>query len=505
MANVMNPLLRCAKTACLAAIVVPCVLSTLRGQSDTRPVVFEHARILLAGDDAKTIEDGTLIARNGEIVAVGPSGEVERPAGAHVVDLAGKTIMPGFVSAFSRAGLNPSSGRNRGNVVVTRGRRPRGSRGRGGGGGGSASNTAAKKVVDGLYADQEVFGELLERGVTTLALTPTGQGFPGLGAVLNPSGTDNESLTRDDDAFVFVAVARNPAVKKILKETLAKASEVVKERKKPKAKPEADKPKDGEKDKAAAAKKADEKKPEAKEGETPKDGEKPKPKPEPKPGEEPKPDDKKPAKPEAKKADPKKVDKKREKKKDPNLEVLADWLMGKRRVVLQIDSAADLLHWQDVLPEDFELKNATVVSTRWDQFAGTLLDAPEAMKKLGAKIMLLPPLLSTAPRTSFVTNPAKQCVDAGFEIAFWVGDDPSSVESLRFRLLELVRAGLDEDIALKAVTLTAAKALGVDKEVGTLAEGKRADVLVFDGHPLAPGTALVEVWSAGKKAGQDDA
>jgi imidazolonepropionase-like amidohydrolase len=34
------------------------------------------------------------------------------------------------------------------------------------------------------------------------------------------------------------------------------------------------------------------------------------------------------------------------------------------------------------------------------------------------------------------------------------------------------------------LTINAAKALGVDDIIGSLAEGKQADIVVYDGHPL---------------------
>lgn len=50
-----------------------------------------------------------------------------------------------------------------------------------------------------------------------------------------------------------------------------------------------------------------------------------------------------------------------------------------------------------------------------------------------------------------------------------------------------VRAGakLDEDEALRWITANPAWTLGIDDEVGTLALGKRADVVVWDAHPLS--------------------
>lgn len=46
------------------------------------------------------------------------------------------------------------------------------------------------------------------------------------------------------------------------------------------------------------------------------------------------------------------------------------------------------------------------------------------------------------------------------------------------------REGLDENIALQALTINAAHILGVEKELGSIEPGKRADVVIFEGHPL---------------------
>ena len=47
-----------------------------------------------------------------------------------------------------------------------------------------------------------------------------------------------------------------------------------------------------------------------------------------------------------------------------------------------------------------------------------------------------------------------------------------------------VRSGLDESVALAAITSTAARIVGLDERVGSLAPGKDADVAIFDGHPF---------------------
>lgn len=47
-----------------------------------------------------------------------------------------------------------------------------------------------------------------------------------------------------------------------------------------------------------------------------------------------------------------------------------------------------------------------------------------------------------------------------------------------------VREGLSEEAAFRAITINGAKALGVEDRVGSIANGKDADIVVFSGHPF---------------------
>lgn len=451
---------------------------------NARPVAFTNARIHTVS--GKVVENGTLVVRNGKIEAVGK--DVTVPAGAKVVDASGKTIMPGLVSAWSRAGLNPPRSRSntptRGSRRFTRSFRSSSSNGR-------TSNSAATRVVDGLYVRQPIFHDLLEVGVTSLALNPSGAGFPGLGAVLNPAGKTRGELTQDDEAFVQIGMQRNNSAKKLLKDTFEKAKKVVEEREKPPAPPKKEEPK-----------KEEAKKPEAKPGEKPAEnkteGKQPPKKDEPKPkGDEPKQDPKKDPKQDPKKATPKPAAKPKPKPKDPNLEVLADLLQGKRRAIVQIDSAADLLHWQHAVGDDLKFPRMVAVQ-RHDTRSGTIDMVVDHLKKWECSV-LLPPSLSTKPGSSYLIHPAKELHDAGIEVGFAIGESTNSVRALFYNLMELVRAGLPADVAIKAVTQVPAKALGIDERVGTLEEGKDADLLVFDGDPLSPTGKLEQVWLRGQQ------
>ncbi|HXD79027.1 MAG TPA: amidohydrolase family protein [Puia sp.] len=63
---------------------------------DTAVITFIHCKLA----DVKhlsVLEDQTVIVRNGRIAAVGDSKELSAPAGSTVIDLTGKSLLPGFV------------------------------------------------------------------------------------------------------------------------------------------------------------------------------------------------------------------------------------------------------------------------------------------------------------------------------------------------------------------------------------------------------------------------
>lgn len=58
---------------------------------------------LVLGDGSEPIQGGTVVVRNGRIVAAGPGIAV--PGGSEVIDASGKWVTPGIVAGFSRLGL----------------------------------------------------------------------------------------------------------------------------------------------------------------------------------------------------------------------------------------------------------------------------------------------------------------------------------------------------------------------------------------------------------------
>ena len=79
---------------------------------------------------------------------------------------------------------------------------------------------------------------------------------------------------------------------------------------------------------------------------------------------------------------------------------------------------------------------------------------------------------------------ANRLAQQGVKFALITDHPVVPVEHLRVCAALAVREGLDEEMALHAITRWPAEILGVDHELGSIAAGKRADLVIFDGHPF---------------------
>jgi len=79
---------------------------------------------------------------------------------------------------------------------------------------------------------------------------------------------------------------------------------------------------------------------------------------------------------------------------------------------------------------------------------------------------------------------AKILHDQGIEFAIMTDHPVIHLSNALTQLGLFVREGLDELDAFKAVTIHAAKINNVDDRVGSIEEGKDADVVIWNGHPL---------------------
>lgn len=73
---------------------------------------------------------------------------------------------------------------------------------------------------------------------------------------------------------------------------------------------------------------------------------------------------------------------------------------------------------------------------------------------------------------------------AGIPVAIMTDHPCVPVQHLLLCAAIAVREGMPEEDALKAVTINAARAAGIDDRVGSLEAGKDADIVIFSGHPF---------------------
>jgi imidazolonepropionase-like amidohydrolase len=74
---------------------------------------------------------------------------------------------------------------------------------------------------------------------------------------------------------------------------------------------------------------------------------------------------------------------------------------------------------------------------------------------------------------------------AGVKVAIMTDHSVTPIEYLPLCAALAVRSGMKEEDALKAITIWPAEILGVAKRIGSLEEGKDADLVVWDGKPLS--------------------
>jgi len=108
----------------------------------------------------------------------------------------------------------------------------------------------------------------------------------------------------------------------------------------------------------------------------------------------------------------------------------------------------------------------------------------------------------TGPLSRRTDGLVARLVEAGLEPALGSGDALGGARFLRLLAAREIGHGLSDVDALRAVTLWAARAAGVDGEIGSLTVGKRADVVIWNGDPFAATSRAELVFVAGRRSGE---
>ncbi|MFA5006000.1 MAG: amidohydrolase [Candidatus Izemoplasmatales bacterium] len=108
------------------------------------------------------------------------------------------------------------------------------------------------------------------------------------------------------------------------------------------------------------------------------------------------------------------------------------------------------------------------------------------LKKHGTRV-IIGPTLGTKSKYELrnkTFRAARILHDGGIEFAIMTDHPVISLSNALTQVGIFVREGLDELSAFRAVTIDAAKIVGVAGRVGSIEPGKDADLVVWDGHPL---------------------
>jgi imidazolonepropionase-like amidohydrolase len=131
---------------------------------------------------------------------------------------------------------------------------------------------------------------------------------------------------------------------------------------------------------------------------------------------------------------------------------------------------------------------------------GHLAGLPQELARRGVPCVLGPMMKSAKnPETKELTfRTAAILAEAGIQVALCTGHPSRPIRYLALEAALAVRAGLDEEVALRAITLHGAVALGLADRLGSIEPGKEADLVVLDGHPLLPSSRVMHTLIAGR-------
>ena len=178
---------------------------------------------------------------------------------------------------------------------------------------------------------------------------------------------------------------------------------------------------------------------------------------------------------------------------DPKWEALLPVLRGEVPAHIHAHRADDMVTALR-LGREFGLKLALVHGTE-----GHLI--PDVIADAGCPVIVGPNLTDRSKpelRNASLTTPAV-LAGAGVTVALCTDHPEVPIQYLPLCAALAVRGGMEEEAALAAITRNPARILGLEDDLGSLAAGKAADIVVTPGHPFDPMTAPSAVILNGRR------
>ena len=353
---------------------------------------------------APPIDNGTVLIRDGRIVAVGASVTV--PAGAQRIDAAGKIVTPGFVNGASRVGLEEI-----GSVSATREMFARG----------RDRVAAAFRPWEGLNPRSVLIEQTRDAGITAVVAMPAGGLISGQAGVLRlvGGGGVSDMLLRGPVGMVAnLGPAGGPQATPRA-ETLNRLREILEDTRVYRTR----------------------------------------------------------------RADYERAQTRQLVVSKLDMDALVPVLEGRVPLIVNVDRASDI---------ETAMKIAREYNIRLIVMGGA--EAWMLADRLAAaKIPVLTGAMANSPN-EFATLGQRQenaglLAKAGVPVTLVGNADGGSTDAftarnVRYEAGNAVAYGMEYNAALRAITLTPAETFGVADQVGSLAAGKRADVVIWSGDPF---------------------
>ncbi|WP_209328753.1 amidohydrolase family protein [Lunatimonas salinarum] len=177
----------------------------------------------------------------------------------------------------------------------------------------------------------------------------------------------------------------------------------------------------------------------------------------------------------------------------PEMAQLAKVLNKELPLIIEVNVAGDILSAIEWIKDKDIRVVFSGVSEGW-RVAEQL--AKSGIPVIAGPILALPPRQSDRYDIAYA-NPGLMA-KAGVKVALRT-NEAENVRNLPFHAGFAATYGMGQEEALKAVTIHPAEIFGLEMEIGSLEEGKIANLFVSDGDPFEPRSQIVQVFIQGYK------
>ncbi len=115
----------------------------------------------------------------------------------------------------------------------------------------------------------------------------------------------------------------------------------------------------------------------------------------------------------------------------------------------------------------------------------------DELAKRGVIVVVGPSMITFDDKGKLI-NLADYLVKHGVEVNIMTDADVVQQEFLRFQAAIAIKYGMSPHEALKAITINPAKLIGMEKRIGSIEEGKDADIVIFSGDPFDIQTQVIK-------------